>query len=963
MDWTATTAADWVDLSATAGTLAPAATDTLWATFNGQAMNLSAGGWDAALEITDLTHGKTQMCHVFLKVEQDPGDHLGHWKFDESTGATTAFDSSGLGYHATLVGSPAFGSGMLGNALILNGTDQHAVAGPLNLNSNNATITAWIRSSTTQTSGTGIFYNGECVDTYGTDSGLLCSSNELSYTWNGTTWASSLEVPNDQWTFVALTVEPEKGTLYIHDGTAPQSESNYTVHDPATFSYSTYIGFCPHWSGSHNYHFNRKIDDVQFFDFALSEQQLECVHRGAMPTLPSPFNRQTGVATSPTLTWEAGPTADSHNVYFGLGREAVRNADTGSLEYQGNQTGTSYDPGSLEPETPYFWRIDPIISGTPAYPSFLWSFKTGRTPERLGHWKFDESTGASTAFDSSGLRHQALLVADPALTSGTLGNALRLASVTERGRISGLGLNSDSATITGWIKRNGSQTAWARIFWNVRYWPDQYGGLHFGTANELCYTWAPDVVNFNSGFVVPDNTWVFVTLTVEPDQATLQMNNGTILSSTTNLVSHSALPFNDNTYIGCDPWNIQHFLGDVDDVQVFDFALSNEQLECVRRGRMPTLPSPYNGQTRAGTDSTLTWEAGPTATGHNVYFGTSLTEVQSATPTSPEFKDYQTATTYDPGILLPETCYFWRIDPTLPIPDLFAITSASPGIPHSGDYMVGWSFIATEYIEVTSVGFWDEYGDGLNTTHRVGIWSLGGSTKWVDHTIPAGTGTGLAQGFRFDSLAAPVILPAATYVIAANTTSGGDQYLYSATTSTTGPIVYQDGRFEYDPTFAYPPRINTTSLDCYFGPNFKFNPTASAYPGLLWFFRTEPSPPTQTPTATNTFTHTPTSTSTFTPTLTSAPTFTFTPTSTFTPTVTPSPTPTVDPSLIWVDFDYSGTEIGTAIEPFNTLAEGVDAVTPGGTIRIKAGVSGEILEITKAVRIEAPEGEARIGVQ
>ena len=94
----------------------------------------------------------------------------------------------------------------------------------------------------------------------------------------------------------------------------------------------------------------------------------------------------------------------------------------------------------------------------------------------------------------------------------------------------------------------------------------------------------------------------------------------------------------------------------------------------------------------------------------------------------------------------------------------------------------------------------------------------------------------------------------------------------------------------------------------------------------------------------------------FTPT----PTCTSTPTSTATP--TPTPTPTLNPSLIWVDFNYSGTEIGTENAPFNTLGEGVNAVIPGGTIRIKAGVTGEVLDITKEVRLEAPEGEARIGV-
>ena len=157
---------------------------------------------------------------------------------------------------------------------------------------------------------------------------------------------------------------------------------------------------------------------------------------------------------------------------------------------------------------------------------------------------------------------------------------------------------------------------------------------------------------------------------------------------------------------------------------------------------------------------------------------------------------------------------------------------------------------------------------------------------------------------------------------------------------------------------------------CYIGPNGSSwweTSSHATYPsdiGVRIRTSTQVDTPTPTPTETSTptATFTPTFTFTFTPTFTSTPTFTFTPTSTSTPTVTPTPTPTVDPSLIWVDFDYSGTEIGTATEPFNTLAEGVAAVTPGGTIRIKTGVTGEVIDITKELRLEAPEGEVRIGV-
>ena len=48
----------------------------------------------------------------------------------------------------------------------------------------------------------------------------------------------------------------------------------------------------------------------------------------------------------------AGTDADSHDVYFGT------NPSPGAGELQGNQTGTSFNPGTLTAATTYYWRID-----------------------------------------------------------------------------------------------------------------------------------------------------------------------------------------------------------------------------------------------------------------------------------------------------------------------------------------------------------------------------------------------------------------------------------------------------------------------------------------------------------------------------------------------------------------------------------------------------------------------------
>ena len=72
---------------------------------------------------------------------------------------------------------------------------------------------------------------------------------------------------------------------------------------------------------------------------------------------------------------------------------------------------------------------------------------------------------------------------------------------------------------------------------------------------------------------------------------------------------------------------------------------------------------------------------------------------------------------------------------------------------------------------------------------------------------------------------------------------------------------------------------------------------------------------------------------------------------------------------IWVDFGYSGTEQGTFSQPFNTVIEGVNAITTFvdtallnfPTLYIKAGSRRETITINKRMRIEACGGTVRIG--
>jgi predicted outer membrane repeat protein len=121
--------------------------------------------------------------------------------------------------------------------------------------------------------------------------------------------------------------------------------------------------------------FNR-IEDA--LEIALVGDEIRVAQGVYRPTPPSPEQASnpkpadgaTGVSTTADLTWIAGSGAMSHDVYFGT-------ASPGA--FQGNQIGTTFDPGTLTLGTKYYWRIDEVSTWDTTIGE-VWSFTTDPGP-------------------------------------------------------------------------------------------------------------------------------------------------------------------------------------------------------------------------------------------------------------------------------------------------------------------------------------------------------------------------------------------------------------------------------------------------------------------------------------------------------------------------------------------------------------------------------------------------------
>jgi hypothetical protein len=86
---------------------------------------------------------------------------------------------------------------------------------------------------------------------------------------------------------------------------------------------------------------------------------------------PSPVKGAVDVTQTPILTWSPGFGA-THEIFFGTDEDALEKKASGSLGLE------SYDPGQLEWNTTYYWRVDEVNNTNVDSPwtGPLWSFTT-----------------------------------------------------------------------------------------------------------------------------------------------------------------------------------------------------------------------------------------------------------------------------------------------------------------------------------------------------------------------------------------------------------------------------------------------------------------------------------------------------------------------------------------------------------------------------------------------------------
>jgi hypothetical protein len=325
-----------------------------------------------------------------------------------------------------------------------------------------------------------------------------------------------------------------------------------------------------------------------------------------------------------TLSWTAGDTADSHNVYFSDNFDDV-NDGTGDafrstqahLDFMAGFIGFPY-PDGLVPGTTYYWRIDEIeADGTTIHRGYVWSF----------------TVPPKTAYKPVPADGAELVDLDVRLT-----------------------------------------------------WTPGFGAkIHY--------------IVFGENFDDVDNT------VQGTSSGTASFNPGPLKLA--------------KTYY----WRVDEFEGPLTHRgQIWSFTTEGAV----------SGPNPANGAVDVSPTQILTWDAGAVAASHEVYFGADADAVKNATKSSPEYKGPKALgeESYDPGKLMLNTTYYWRID---------EVNGTNPDSPWAGNV---WSFTTGDFFVI------DDFEDYNADDNQIWFsWhdGLGAGVPGVDPYVP-GNGTGAAVG-------------------------------------------------------------------------------------------------------------------------------------------------------------------------------------------------------------------------
>jgi hypothetical protein len=327
-------------------------------------------------------------------------DLIGWWPLDEGSG-TTVTDVSGAGHDGVFAeGDPEWVDGKSGKALKFDGSNKVEIPDHEDFHLREAVSMAlWAQPESGQPEYAKFFCKQKSEEyPYALQ---FSSSQTIRATVNASARFDSPSIPNfaGEWAHLCFTYDGAALILYKDGEEVSRIEASGELQQN---DLSLSIG--GRLSSGQN--FVGIIDDVRLYSHALTAEEVKAsmVSEGfpGFPHArsPNPADGALNADTWVNLSWSAGDSAVSHDVYLSDNFDGVN--DGAADAFQGNQLTTDFlvgfpgfpYPEGMVPGATYYWRIDEVNEADPNSPwrGDVWSFsvppKTAYFPDPIDGAEF-----------------------------------------------------------------------------------------------------------------------------------------------------------------------------------------------------------------------------------------------------------------------------------------------------------------------------------------------------------------------------------------------------------------------------------------------------------------------------------------------------------------------------------------------------------------------------------------------
>ncbi|HEX5218087.1 MAG TPA: LamG-like jellyroll fold domain-containing protein [Verrucomicrobiae bacterium] len=517
-----------------------------------------------------------------------------YWRLDEGTGLV-ANDSSGNGNHGTFVGFPGddsqwitgytntgvhFNPGVTGNV-----ASAMAIVSPNIGTSTSTTWAVWVRMNLNDTNGFANVMSGPTGAGAGHNLGFDTTGRFPRLLWNnGATPSTTIASPEpitSEWTHLAVTWNAANSNLTLFVNGA--AKANSTTAGGRTFN-TIHVGR----RGNQQFAWRDDLDEIFVYNRALTPIEIAAlagVPAGPPQVISPPkslvvwqgetaqFNVQASGTPPPTYQWlrDGVPIAGATDTSYSIANAQSTNA--GAF-----QVVVSNSAGTITSTPPAMLAIRPLTNIPPSLPS--WIIPSGL----VLYWNMDETTNYA-AWDYSGNQHHGALFGFPfdgsQQSEGFIVNGLQLfpPNFNQYGEAHGLPLLTNT-TWAAWVKLLqpiGAATVLSATF------PGAANGHNFGFDNTPTTQRHPRIL-WNSGVmqsiaVSPepiDDEWNHIAMTydVAAQQLKLFVNGVEKAAQAATSTGFTNIVMGRRATTG-----MQQFGGLIDEVTIYDRALSNAEIE------------------------------------------------------------------------------------------------------------------------------------------------------------------------------------------------------------------------------------------------------------------------------------------------------------------------------------------------------------------------------------------------